>query len=109
MAQKTLLSDKPEKLIKRYKEILRKNNIHFEEIILFGSFAKGNQKMWSDMDLCVVSKQFGKDLHNEMVFLNYLTNTIDDMIEVHPYHPKDLEDPFDPLASEIRKYGKVVT
>jgi hypothetical protein len=43
-----------------------------------------------------------------MVRLNQLTTEVDTMLEVHPYHPKDLEDPFDPLANEIKLYGKVV-
>lgn len=108
MAKKSILNDTPINLIKKYKKILTENNIPVEKIILFGSYAKGKQKSWSDVDICVVSKIFGRNGFNEMVRLKKLTGEADSMLEPHPYHPKNLEDPFDPLAHEIRKYGKVV-
>ena len=72
---------------------------------IFGSYSKGTAKPWSDIDLCVVSKQFGQNRHTERVWLMKLRDmqTLD--IEPHPYHPKDLADKWDPLAQEIRKYG----
>lgn len=108
MAKKTILNDTPEKLIKAYRKILEKNGIPVEKIILFGSYAKGVSKPWSDLDLCVVSKIFGRDNYGEMVRLKQLTTEVDTMIEPHPYHPKDLADYYDPLAYEINRTGKVV-
>jgi predicted nucleotidyltransferase len=74
---------------------------------MFGSFAKGKEKNYSDLDLCVVSPAFGKDTHKELVNLMILAGKVDDMIEPHPYHPKDLKDKWDPLAYQIKKTGKV--
>jgi len=107
MAQKFLLKDKPKVLIKKYHKILKKAGFSVEKIILFGSWAKGTPKEWSDLDLCIVSKQFGKDPVEEMMTLGKLTLQIDSMIEPHPYTPHDLTDPYDPLATEIRKTGIV--
>ena len=109
MAKKTILEDTPEKIIKAYKKNLEENGIKVEKMILFGSHAKGTAKPWSDLDLCVVSKQFGKNYHEELVRLMQLTNSVGLIIEPHPYHPKDLADYYDPLAYEINKTGKVVT
>ncbi len=108
MDKKSILSDNPENLIKKYHQILLRNGISVEKIILFGSYARGIPKPWSDIDLCIVSKNFGKDSYSEMVRLKKLTSSIDSMIEPHPYNSKDLNDPYDPLAFEIRKTGKVV-
>ncbi|OGG26428.1 hypothetical protein A2960_06135 [Candidatus Gottesmanbacteria bacterium RIFCSPLOWO2_01_FULL_39_12b] len=108
MAQKSILKAEPEILIKEYKKVLKKSGIPVEKMILFGSYAKGNAKSWSDLDLCVVSKTFGKDYYDEMVMLKTLASDIESMIEPHPYNPKDLNDPFDALAYEIKKTGKVV-
>lgn len=108
MVKKTILKDTPKNLIKAYRKVLEKNGIKIEKLILFGSYAKGTAMPWSDLDLCVVSKQFGKDHHEELVRLMNLTSQVDSMIEPHPYHPKDLEDYWDPLAHEINKTGKVV-
>lgn len=107
MAKRTILKDKPENLIKKYYQVLQKANIPVDKIIMFGSYAKGKFKSYSDLDLCVVSKIFGKDRHEEMVRLMHLASKVDDMIEPHPYHPKALQDKWDALAYEIRKHGKV--
>lgn len=108
MAQKSILSDTPKNLIDKFKTILINEGIPVQKIILFGSYAKGTPKPWSDLDVCIVSKAFGKDYHDEMVRLMQLTSDVDEMIEPHPYHPRDLADPYDPLADQIRKTGKVV-
>ena len=108
MVQKTILTDKPEKLALRYRELLLKRGIPVEKIIIFGSYAKKTPKPWSDLDLCVVSKSFGKNSYDETVKLKLLTTGIDTMIEPHPYHPRDLASPWDPLAAEIKKHGRIV-
>lgn len=107
MAKKTILKDEPNKLIKKYYQILTDQGIKIDKIIVFGSYAKGTEKPWSDLDLCVVSRNFGENDFDETVYLKKATTEVDSMIEPHPYHPKDLNDKWDPLAVEIKKYGKV--
>lgn len=106
MLQKTLLKDNPEEIVDRYGQALKKAGIPVEQIILFGSYAKGNPRPWSDLDLCVVSKNFGCDSFLEMVKLSKIAHKVEPLIEPHPYHPNDLADPWDPLAAEIRAFGK---
>lgn len=91
--------------VNAYKKLLDEANIKFETTIVFGSQAKGTAKPYSDIDLCVVSKTFGKDHHDELVRLMLLTNADTINIEPHPFHPADLADKWNPLASEINKYG----
>lgn len=106
MVQTTILNGTPLQLIRLYREHLMRNGVPVSRMILFGSYAKGTEKPWSDLDLCVVSDSFGRDDYEETVRLKKLTTAIDSMIEPHPYHPKDLENPYDPLAYEIRTTGK---
>lgn len=108
MALQTILNDTPEHLIQQYRQVLIRAGIPVEKIILFGSYAKGNPKPWSDIDVCIVSPMFGKDNYDETVRLMKLTSGVENMIEPHPYSPKDLDDPWDPLAYEIRTHGKVI-
>lgn len=108
MGQKPLLTATPTHLLKEYRRVLEDHGLTIDRLIVFGSYAKGTPKPWSDLDVCVVSRAFGKNGYDEMVFLKQLTNTVDSMIEPHPYHPKDLNDPFDPLAWEIRRTGKII-
>ena len=106
MAGKSILNNKPEIILKDYRRVLDVAGIAVEDLILFGSYAGGSPKPWSDLDVCVVSKDFGKDQTEEMILLKKLASPIEPMIEPHPYHPQDLANPWDPLAAEIRKYGK---
>lgn len=108
MDQKPILNDASKASIEKYKKVLEKHGIPVEKIILFGSYAKGTAKPWSDLDLCIVSKTFGKDGHKDLVYLMQLAGEMELMIEPHPYNPKDLKDPFDPLAYEIKTTGIVV-
>ncbi|MEK7165910.1 MAG: nucleotidyltransferase domain-containing protein [Patescibacteria group bacterium] len=108
MDQKSLLSDAPENLLKRYKKVLKDNNVQVEQLILFGSFAKKTQHPASDLDVCVVSRDFGKDAFGEMIMLAKYASEVDTLIEPHPYSPADLADKWDPLAVEIRKHGIVI-
>ena len=108
MVQKSLLSDTPENLIYKYHLLLKKKSIPVEQIILFGSYANGTATEDSDLDVCVVSDDFGKDSFDEMVMLSKISHEIEPLIEPHPYNPIDLRNRWDPLATEIRNTGKVI-
>ncbi|WP_218252233.1 nucleotidyltransferase domain-containing protein [Candidatus Magnetobacterium casense] len=47
--------------IKRYINELEKNSISVQEVILFGSYAKGNPVETSDIDIAVISAAFSGD------------------------------------------------
>lgn len=108
MAQRATLNRETIKKIKDYLRLLERSGVDVEKGILFGSLAKGTPKEYSDIDLCVVSSKFGADPIAEMVHLKSLTWDIDPRIEVIPYSPKDLAVEEDPLAHEIRKYGREI-
>lgn len=96
-------------IVRKYIAIVKKHHIPVESVYIFGSQVKRTAHPWSDIDTCVVSEVFGKDRHSERVALMHLTDRETQDIEPHPFHPKDLEDKYDPLAAEIRRFGvKVV-
>jgi len=95
-------------IIKRYSAVVA-TKWPITKMIVFGSHAKGTNHEWSDIDVCVVSPQLGNQVFDEMVTLDKLTATIDDRIEPHPMNQSDLNNKYDTLASEIRKYGIQVT
>lgn len=105
MARKAVLTSRQKAMIRTYQRLLLKAGIAVERIILFGSHAKGTAHKWSDLDLCVVSTQFGKHPFEEGVKL--MTIRTDDLLDIepHPFNPEDLKDKYDSLAAEIRKYG----
>lgn len=92
-------------IAKKFVMEVKKNGIPVSDAYLFGSYAKGNPKEWSDIDVCVISPAFANDRIDEMVKLNTIGSKIDLRIEAVPFRAKDLSDPYDILSTEIRKYG----
>lgn len=74
-----------------------------EAAYVYGSQARGTATEWSDIDVAVVSPDFG-DLFQERLLLMRLAAQVDDRIEPHPFRPADF-DPTAPLVSEIRRTG----
>lgn len=105
MVTNAVLSTRVVDTVHLYADALHDRGIPFSRLIVFGSQAKGTAKKWSDIDVCVVSNQFGKDRHSERVGLMLVRDDRLLDIEPHPFSPEDLADKYDPLASEIRKYG----
>ncbi len=64
----------------RYKDLVSK---HFDvdKIVLFGSYAKGNQKDDSDIDVAIIVNSVGNDYFSYAPLLWKLRREIDDRIE----------------------------
>ena len=75
-----------------------------ERAYIFGSYAKGTAKKWSDIDLAIISKDFSDDTFEDKLYLMKLAIQFDDRIEPMPYHPAAFN-PNDPLVAEIQKTG----
>ena len=79
-------------------------NISISKAILFGSYTKGTNHEFSDIDLAVVSSDFkGIRLYDNIKLIDAaLRSSID--IETHPYHPEDFtEDNL--FVKEILEHG----
>jgi len=73
-------------------------------IILFGSYAKGNYHIDSDIDIAVILKDYD-NLINIQLELMRLRRKIDSRIEPHPIKESNFNEN-NPLVNEIIKYGK---
>ncbi len=91
--------------IRKYRKIIEHDGILVEEMVLFGSHAKGKASEWSDIDVAVVSKNFGQDDVEEMQWLWKRTRFADARIEPYPVPLSDFKTSFSPIISEIRKTG----
>lgn len=92
--------------IKELIETLAKKNIRTEKIILYGSYAEDRDTEYSDIDIAVISKNFGKDRVEEKMLLFRLGSLIDPRLEAIPLTPNALEeDTWVPLIYEIRTKG----
>jgi predicted nucleotidyltransferase len=52
-------------IILRFVKALTKNGIRVEKALLYGSYASGNFRSGSDLDLAIISPNFGKDRFEE--------------------------------------------
>ena len=106
MVRKKVYTNKEiKKIIFEYKKLLKKEGVEFNKIYLFGSYAKNHPRDWSDIDVAVVSKKFGKDSFKEQLLIDRIADKVSYAIEPHPFHPRDLKDKWSSLASEIKKTG----
>lgn len=94
--------------VKRFRTAIETAGIPVEKMILFGSYAKGTARVNSDIDIAVVSKNFGYDDVDEMQLLWKETHLVDSRIEPYPLSPRDLREGFSPIAYEIKTYGILV-
>ncbi len=93
------------KIVKKYAEKLKEENYPFSAIYLFGSYAKGKARKWSDIDVAVVSDKMKKNRDKGRFLLWQIRRDIDLMIEPHGFTVKDFQDDNDPMVYEIKKTG----
>lgn len=60
------------------------NGLIFNKVLLFGSTAKETAHEWSDIDLLIVSDQFGDNIFNNLKLYSKV-NIKYPIIETHPY------------------------
>jgi len=93
-------------IIERYAEALKSKGIRFSKIILFGSYASDTPRRDSDIDIAVISGDFGEDRFKERVLLSKVAYYVDVRIEPHPISLKDFkEDTWQTLIHEIKSNG----
>ncbi len=105
MVKQTRLSKSEMGKIDKFVQMLEQEGISVSKIILFGSHAKGKTYADSDIDIAVVSTQFGRDVTEEMMLLRKIALKVDSHIEPIPFCPEDLDDNFSTLVQEIKRYG----
>ena len=101
MAEKSIIET-----IKRFTKALSDNGIAIERIILYGSSARGMERLDSDIDIAVVSRDFGKDRIEEGMRLFRIAGKIDPRLEPVPISTESYEnDTWLPIIYEIRENG----
>jgi hypothetical protein len=93
--------------VKKYIRELERNNIPIQEAIVFGSYAKGDPKEESDIDIALVSTAFTGDRFEDRRKIVPLRRKIDNRIEPIPFRPEDFEQGGN-LVDEIKKTGKAI-
>jgi hypothetical protein len=91
------------KEVKEFTQEVKALGVNLKKVILFGSYAKGTQHEWSDIDVALVADEFiGLGWDDIPLFVKALHNHID--IQAKTY-PTDYFNEGDPFIEEIKRTG----
>lgn len=94
-------------IVRKFLELLQGKGIHIENAFLFGSYARGAETRWSDIDVAVIASNISEDRLEERIRFTKLSSEIDSRIEPVPFRPDTFVDE-DPLVWEIKKEGILI-
>jgi predicted nucleotidyltransferase len=98
------------KSIQNYLQAVAKTGIPVKYGVLFGSYAKGQEHEWSDIDLLVVSPRYDRRwTHNDWADLWVIAAHTDVRIEPIPVGEKQFKNNRDSLIIDIaRREGQII-
>ena len=77
------------KKLRRFLSMVKEEGIRLDKVILFGSYVKGMQNEWSDLDIALVSKDFTGIGFYDCKRINPFIIKVDSRIEPHPFTTED--------------------
>jgi len=93
-------------IILRFVDVLNSKGIRVEKAVLYGSYASGNVHTGSDLDLAIISPDFGKNRFEEGKMLLQIAWRIDPRLEPIPISSESYQnDTWIPLIYEIKEKG----
>ena len=99
-----------QRIVNEYRGELKKHNIRITKAILYGSYAKGTPKPYSDIDLVVISPDLARfaPLKRQELLAQWTMN-IDAPLEVIGYTPQEFKKAASTIFGQIiRKTGKLL-
>lgn len=91
-------------IIDRFHRALKQAKFPAIRILIFGSYARGEARPDSDIDICLVSPSFKKDKEKYRKEATFIAFGIDPRIQVVVADPQELQkNQLSPLYSQIRK------
>ena len=98
--------DRSVRIVRKFIKALKQEGIPVDRVILYGSYAKGKTRPDGDIDVAVISKNFGKDRVEEGMTLFRIAGKIDPRLEPIPISSDSYEkDTWVPIIYEIKEKG----
>ncbi|MDW7710793.1 MAG: nucleotidyltransferase domain-containing protein [Deferrisomatales bacterium] len=101
-----MVSEEIREVIQRFAAAVASRGVRVDKVLLFGSHAANRETGDSDLDVAIVSPDFGKDRFNEGKMLMQLAWRVD--MRLHPVplsRDSFAKDSWVPLIHEIRSCG----
>jgi predicted nucleotidyltransferase len=93
--------------VRNYAHEIEARGVHLRTVILYGSFARGAQHEWSDIDVALVADEFTGFTFDDKKLFPYIGKDPYIRIEAKTY-PTDYFRNSDPFIEEIKKDGIVI-
>jgi predicted nucleotidyltransferase len=93
-------------IVRKLVATIAERGIHVDKVLVYGSYASNRQRSDSDLDVAIVSPDFGRDRLDEGILLNRLAWRID--ARLHPVPLSSVafrDDTWVPLIHEVRSTG----
>lgn len=105
MAKKRIQKEIKDKILK-YIEILKEDGLDIQEVYLFGSYARGTQNQYSDIDVCVISEEF-KNQSDAISYLNQYEFRGQKLIDIegHGFNKETFYNSYLSLPYQIKREG----
>jgi predicted nucleotidyltransferase len=101
-----MVDAKVRQIIERFVGALAGKGIRIDQVVLYGSHASGNVHADSDIDLAIISPDFGKDRFEEGKLLLQAAWRIDPRLQPVPISSEAFEkNTWVPLLHEIKEKG----
>lgn len=95
-------------LVQRFVAELQESGLHLQKVIMFGSYARNEQREESDIDVAIVSNEFtGAGPLDVRRMAHLLARNPFFYIEPHTFSPEQFAD-WNPFAREINRTGIVI-
>ncbi len=93
-------------IVSGFIKALKKRGIRVDQVFIYGSCASGRARKDSDIDVAVISPDFGRDRYEEGKLLRQIAWRIDSRLEPVPISKESfLKDDWIPLIYEIKTTG----
>ncbi len=100
-----MVPDEITRVVKTFAQRLEQEGIKFNFLVLFGSYASGKWREDSDIDIAVISEEFGRDRIEERKKLWKIAVEVDMRIEPHPISLQDYKEGWKSFIYRIKKEG----
>ncbi len=96
------------KTVKHFAQAVRAQGVNLRTVILFGSYARGDEQEWSDIDVALVADEFiGVSFEDIKRFIDVTIQKPYFFIEPHTFNTAEFEKG-NPFVDEIRRTGVLI-
>ncbi len=101
-----MVTKKVIKIASKFVKAIQEKGVRVEEVFIYGSWAKYKATKKSDIDIAIISPDFGKDRYEESKMLRQIAWKIDTRLEPIPISKESFsKNDWIPLIYEIKKTG----